>query len=159
MDSLPPQWPTPTPVTVECVAEESARQAVDPRVLLAIKVTEGGKIGLAYGNVNGSQDLGPFQVNTIWIPEISRHLQMPAAHVRYWLANHGCFNVSVAAWILRQKINEAGGDLWRGVAHYHSRNPEFGHPYAWRVYRNLSRVIGRPAEDIVRASYAIPARK
>ena len=149
MDQAPP----PSPVTVACLFEEAQRQALDPRLLLAIKITEAGRVGLAYSNTNGSEDLGPFQINTIWLPHVSKHLQQTPQMTRYLLATNGCLNASVAAWILRQAINDAGGNVWKGVAFYHSRNPQFGHPYAWRVHRNLTKVDSTPAATIVHASF------
>ena len=47
---------------------------------------------------------------------------------------NACYNISVAAWILRKQINEVGYN-WQAVAHYHSRTPERGESYARKVAR------------------------
>jgi soluble lytic murein transglycosylase-like protein len=38
------------------------------------------------------------------------------------LKRDACYNIEVGAWILRRHIDEAGGDVWRGVGRYNARS-------------------------------------
>ncbi len=134
----------PVDPTIECIVREAARQHLAPVLLLAVMRTEGGKAGTVSANKNKTHDLGHMQINTLWLPEISRLTGLPSSNVAHVLANHGCSNVATGAWLLRKSIN-AAGDTWKGVAWYHSRTPQHGHPYAWRVYRNLEKIMAESA--------------
>jgi hypothetical protein len=103
-------------------------------------LTEGGRPGQWVRNANGTHDIGPMQINTINLGDIARQAQVTPDHVAYALTVNGCSNVAVGAWFLRRKINEAGGDIWKGVAWYHSRTPEKGNAYVNRVNRNHLRI-------------------
>lgn len=147
IDALPPSIP-PSPPTLQCISAAAQRHRVPPVILLAILKTEGGKSGMRSRNTNGSYDLGGMQVNTVHLDDFHRLTGVEPDRMDHYLTNHGCFNVSAGAYLLRQRIEEAG-ELWSGVARYHSRTPSLGGPYAQRVYRNL--------QSIMRGETAIPA--
>ena len=121
-----------------CVLMAANTYQVPPAVMIGIMNVEGGYIGQASPNQNGTYDLGPMQVNTIWLPELARlwHVNLPTA--RQWVRDDGCVNVHVAAWILKQKMVESGG-LYTGIAHYHSATPSLGVPYAAKVVAAMER--------------------
>ncbi len=125
------------PATVACFMAESARQHLPPNLMLAVLQTEGGKMAQFVKNANGTYDMGPFQVNTTWLPELARLTGGRSEDVAKAIAYDGCTNIAVGAWILRRFINEAGGDIWKGVAFYHSHNSSKGLPYAQSVYRRM----------------------
>ncbi len=93
---------------------------------------EGGHVGEQTHNTNGSYDLGPMQVNTLWVPKLAQMWNVNFQTAYSWVRDDGCVNVHVAAWILKQKIVEAGS-LVGGIAHYHSATPRHGVPYAAKV--------------------------
>jgi hypothetical protein len=116
-----------------CLMIASNTYQVPPAVMIGIMHVEGGRVGQQVLNRNGSYDLGPMQVNTIWLPELSKLWNVDRRTAHHWVRDNGCVNVHVAAWILRQKINNTGS-LTRGIGHYHSATP-------WRSQNYLGKVV------------------
>ena len=88
--------------------------------------------------MNGSYDLGPMQINTIWIPELAKYWNVDQATAIRWVKDDPCTNINVSAWILRQHINETGS-LSQAIAHYHSRTPYYGRRYKKKVVEALQK--------------------
>ena len=128
-----PEWAKP--VTPQCVVQEAGRQSLEVVKVLAVMKAEGGRLGEYSPNGNGSYDIGPMQVNTIHLPELSRMYAIPEAAVSTLLAYDGCFNVAVGAWLLRKRTNEAAGDFWYGIGRYHSAAKPDRNRYILRVHR------------------------
>ena len=128
-----PEWAKP--VTPRCVVDAAARQSLELVKVLAVMKGEGGRLGEYSPNANGSYDIGPMQVNTIHLPELSKTYGIPEAAVSRLLAYNGCFNVAVGAWLLRKRTNEAGGDFWYGIGRYHSAAKPARNRYILRVHR------------------------
>lgn len=125
-----------------CLLLASQTYQVPPAALLGIMHVEGGRIGQQVQNTNGSYDLGPMQINTIWMPELARHWGVDEPTAKQWVRDDGCVNVNVAAWILRQKIDQTG-ELEKGIAYYHSATPEFGGKYKAKVVGAMDRFARR----------------
>lgn len=136
---IPPSYPS-----AECVVMESARQSLPPRLVLSVMLAEGGLPGQRKTNTNGSIDHGPMQVNSVWLPVLARHYQVPEHRVAERIANDGCANVAIGAWILRQSIDRAGS-LEKGIMHYHSRTEHLGRRYLGRVMDKLMEINLRAA--------------
>jgi hypothetical protein len=146
-----PAWLTSTPtwsrpVTTECVLQEARRQSLEPWRLLAVLKAENGRVGMFRQSANGSYDIGPMQVNTIHLDELARIYNTPRGQLAQLLAYDGCFNVSVGAWMLRTRTNEAGGDFWYGIGRYHSKNGEKATPYILRVHSIMQELVREPAK-------------
>ncbi len=105
---------------------------VPPALLTGIYRAEGGKPGLAVENTNGSYDLGPMQINTIWLPELAKQWRINEEEAKIRVRDDMCSNIDVAAWILRKHLNETN-NLAKALEHYHSRTPKFGEKYKNRV--------------------------
>lgn len=127
-----PAWVKP--VTPQCVVEAANRQSLELVKVLAVMKTEGGHVGEYSRNSNGSYDIGPMQVNSIHLPELSKVYGIPEADMSQLLAYHGCFNVAVGAWLLRRRTNEAAGDFWYGIGRYHSAAKADSKKYILRVH-------------------------
>lgn len=114
--------------TVDCVVEAAKRQDVPANILLAVASVESGKNGSAIKNSNGSLDLGHFQLNTI-------HWQKNGLFMRAGISKNdvqwrGCYNAELAAWLIKQRINEnTGQDYWTRVANYHSKTQKYNIRY------------------------------
>ena len=122
-----------TKVIAACLMLAAQTYSVPPAVLVGIYQVEGGKPGQAVGpNDNGTYDLGPMQINTIWIPELAEKWGVSNNTALQWVKDDPCTNMGVAAWILRGHMNETG-NLSQAIAHYHSRTPRFGYAYKGRV--------------------------
>ncbi len=85
-------------------------------------------------NQDRNLDVGVMQVN---VPTWSARLNLPP-HVLY----QPHVNLPVAAYVLRQCIDASGGDLWKGVACYHSQHLPRQKRYVqavWNAYNLLRR--------------------
>jgi hypothetical protein len=116
-----------------CLLLASQTYQVPPAVMIGIMHVEGGHVGQQVRNSNGSYDLGPMQVNTVWLPQLAQLWKVDTTTALSWVRDNGCVNVYVAAWILKQKMNSTYG-LYAGIAHYHSAT-------AWRGQRYADKVV------------------
>lgn len=126
-------------VLAACLMLASQTYSIPPAVLVGIYKAEGGTVGQEVGpNKNGSYDLGPMQINTIWLPELARQWGVSTATARKWVRDDACTNVGVSAWILRNHLDETKS-LSQAIAHYHSRKPYHGNKYKRRVISIMKR--------------------
>ena len=126
---------------VACLQTSAEFYEVPPGVIWALLEVESGRVGQAVGNTNGSEDLGPMQINTIHLPELAGHYGVSEAAIREKLLVDGCFNIAIGAFILRRCI-ETTGDLWKGAACYHSRTPKHATRYLSLLRRAVERWYG-----------------
>lgn len=129
------------PVTTDCFLAEAQRQSLEPHKLLAVMKAEGGRIGTFRANTNGTYDIGPMQVNTVHLDEMSKVFRVGKSQLAQMLAYDGCFNVSVGAWLLRMRTNEAGGDFWYGIGRYHSKTASKSTRYILRVHDIMQDIV------------------
>ncbi len=127
-----------------CMAVVAQAYGLPPRVLPAIQAVEGGAPGLVHHNTDGSDDLGPMQVNTLWLPVLARTAELPVEEVRERLLTRPCFNVAAAGLILRGYLDETRGNLLRAVGNYHSHTPVLNLRYQARVLRSAAALFGPP---------------
>jgi len=136
-----------------CMMLAAQTYQVPPAVMIGIMHVEGGRVGQQVGpNVNGTYDLGPMQVNTLWVPELAKAWNVSPKTAHKLLRDNGCVNVRVAAWILKQKIEEAGS-LYGGIAYYHSATPRFGTRYAAKVIATMKK------KGLIKRDYAKSEKK
>jgi hypothetical protein len=142
-----------------CIFAAAQTYSVPPSAIMGLLHVEGGKAGMASPNTNGTFDLGPMQINTIWIPELARHWRVPEATAKRMVRDDACVNIGVGAWILRTKMDQTGS-LYGGLAYYHSATPKFGHPYRQKVMAAMQKYqfIRQPSDLLPRQSYAGAAR-
>lgn len=127
-------------VIATCLMLAAQNYNVPPAVILGIMHVEGGKVGQAVGpNKNGSYDLGPMQINTLWVPKLAQHWRVNPQVAYKMIKDDACINVNVSAWILRQRLNESG-NLTLAIAHYHSKTPKHGYVYARKVITAMRRL-------------------
>lgn len=119
-----------------CVHAAAQRFSVPPSLIRAIMRVEGGRTGQLSPNRNGSFDIGPMQINSLWLPEIERRggsLEL--------IRDHRCANIHFGTWLLARELS--GLDparidrevFWRAVGNYHSRTPPLNRRYAERVWQ------------------------
>jgi len=119
-----------------CLMLASQTYDVPPAVLVGLYKVEGGKIGQQVHNTNGSYDLGPMQINTVWVPELATKWGVSESTAKRWVRDDACTNVNVAAWILKGHLTETK-NLSQAIAHYHSRTPHHGSRYKAKVLSAL----------------------
>jgi soluble lytic murein transglycosylase-like protein len=122
---------------VRCVAQASARYEVPELLLHGILMKEGGRMGQAVRNRNGTYDLGLAQINTSWLTHFARY----GVRLEH-LLNDTCTNLSASAYILKQNYYRLGGDWFKAIVAYNIG------PNNWTATRYA---IGyRYATDVVR---------
>ena len=125
-------------VLAACLIMAAQTYNVPPAVLVGIYNVEGGRVGQQVKNDNGTYDLGPMQINTLWLPELSEYWGVSHSTAKQWVRDDACTNMGVSAWILRQHLNETGS-LSRAIAQYHSRTPHLGSKYRNKVVSAMER--------------------
>lgn len=126
----------------ECVAQAATRFRVPPSLILAIMDVEGGKTGQVSQNKNGSFDIGPMQINSIWIEQVNRKggsLEL--------LLYHRCANIHFGTWLLSRELSAVDltritpREFWQAIGNYHSRTHHLNTIYArkvWNAWRKRS---------------------
>lgn len=140
--------PTPPSIpTYECLIEESIKQKIPPLLILAVMMTENGKPGELVKASKNSFDMGPMQINTIWLPALQKKFNWTPRDLMTAITNHGCSNIATGTWILRISINAAKGDVWQGVGYYNTginykpkSFPNRASIYANKVYGNYLKI-------------------
>ena len=123
-----------------CITAAAHVYRLPPVVLVILLNVEGGALRRATPNANGTVDIGPMQVNQIWLPEVAAHWHATLADTWQALSDDFCANVEAGAWILRRGLDAAHGDLWEGVGTYHSHDPEHKAAYLRAVLRQVLRL-------------------
>lgn len=106
----------PMPGYADCFADAAARYGVSEKLLRAIQVTEnrpGKANALSAKNNDGSWDIGLMQINSSWLPTLSKY----GIGEKELLDR--CINVNVGAWILSSNI-ASHGHVWKAVGAYNS---------------------------------------
>lgn len=119
----------------KCIRSASQDYQIDYFLLHAIREQEAGTNGRTMLNKNGTRDHGEFQINTVVVEDFKDY-GITIADVTY----DTCLNVYAAATHLFRKMKETG-DIWRGVAWYHSKRAVHGTPYARKVFDRYTRML------------------
>lgn len=122
---------TPREAISACIARASTVHAVPDWALVVILRVEDGKLGRITRNASGAPpDVGPMQVNGQWITRgIAQRLGTDPQTAFLALRDDFCINLDMGAWILARCMKDAPGDLWAGIACYHSPTPHFRRRY------------------------------
>ena len=119
----------------DCFEVAAARFKVEKRLLVAIAKTESEFKSEALGqmNDNGTYDIGMMQVNSTWLPALTKF-----GISRADLLN-GCVSIHVGAWILSGNISRFG-PIWRAVGAYNASSPSKQIIYVAKVKKNYDLV-------------------
>lgn len=120
--------------SVSCSVAAAARFGVPTNIMLAVAEQESGAPGLWVQNSNGTSDVGPMQFNTAYLATLAKHGITPQA-----VAAPGCYAYDLAAWRLRQHIQQDQGDVWTRAANYHSRTPRYNARYRFALMAKSAR--------------------
>lgn len=114
-----------------CFNEAAAYFQVSPQVLHAIAKHESGLNPNAMNrNTNGTYDIGVMQINSLWLPELSK------IGIQYENLRDPCMNVFVGAWIYSKKVQKYGNS-WNAIGAYHSETAQKRESYSWKIYREI----------------------
>jgi len=134
-----------------CLEAAADVHHVPAGVLVLLLTVEGGRLGAVSPNANGTVDIGPMQVNDTWVPKVAGHWRASPEAAYRALRDNFCANVEGGAWILRQALDEAHGDLWEGVALYHSHAPVHKLEYMRLVYVQAMRLKREAMREVASA--------
>ncbi len=123
-----------------CINAAADMHRLPPAMLVILLNVEGGSLGRTSSNTNNTVDIGPMQVNQIWIPQVAAHWRATAADTYRALRDNFCANTEAGAWILRQGLDEAQGDFWKGIGYYHSHDPHHKAVYLQSVLKQVLRL-------------------
>lgn len=121
----------------DCIEAAAHVYRVPPAILVVLLRVEGGSLGAVSSNTNGTVDIGPMQVNSIWVREVAAHWNTSERRAAAALRDSFCANVEAGTWILRRGLDEAGGDFWEGVGYYHSHDPDHKRTYLRSVLEQV----------------------
>ena len=139
-----------------CLEAASRAYRVPPAILVVLLNVEGGSLGAVSQNTNGTVDIGPMQVNQIWVPQVAAHWSTTNDRAYRALRDNFCANLEAGAWILRQGLDEAHGNFWEGVGYYHSHDPGHKQTYLRSVLQQVLRL--QPSRPTALATAAAPPR-
>lgn len=132
---------------IECVQLAADKYGLPVSLIEAILEVEGGRVGQAVHNSNGSVDLGPMQINSVWLPRLADY-----GITREQLQYDRCINILVGSWILASQLKIAKNmegpvqrRIWWGIGAYHSRTPEHNMKYSIKVWQALRAAL--PANE------------
>ncbi len=134
-----------------CLKAAAELHQVPAGVLALLLSVEDGRLGEVSQNTNGTVDIGPMRVNDTWVAKIAGHWRASPDAAYRALRDNFCANVEGGAWILRQALDEAHGDLWKGVALYHSHDPVHKFEYMQLVYAQAMRLKRESARELASA--------
>ncbi|WP_434668354.1 lytic transglycosylase domain-containing protein [Paraburkholderia sp. A3BS-1L] len=121
----------PMATRADCIDDAAAYQHISPRLVRAIAQQESGFRANAINvNANGSEDLGLMQINSSWLPKLSRF------GIRREHLFDACVNAYVGTWILASNFRQFG-PTWKAVGAYNATSSARQLVYANSIYRRL----------------------
>ena len=145
---MPDPSPPLTPVHRYCIAAAAERYRVPVGLLYGILAAEDTRVGQTVQDANGSYDMGPMGINSLWLPVLAHY-----GITRPEVLDNGCQNIAVGAWILARKLKGHQRSaiahpraFWRHVGDYNSAIPHWNHRYRQRVAELAQRDFYRPLE-------------
>lgn len=144
-------------LTAACVLSAASHQNIPAPIMWGLLATEGGTEGKQHINTNGSYDIGPFQINDQagWVQKLA-YYQFGGnyALARETIKNNGCYNAEVSAWVMKQAINEAKGNLALAIGYYNSHTPEKMALYQANFTKRLKELYGNNPQPQVKMTPA-----
>ena len=134
-----------------CIEASALYNRIPALLLRSIRLQEGGRVGGWSFNRDGSIDYGVMQINSRWLPLLTRQGYSAAV-----LTYDSCACIAAGAWILVQALARYGAwnrsDIdgrvyWRAIGDYHSHTPALNRAYAeqvWTRYRRQAATGGMP---------------
>ncbi|HKM61428.1 MAG TPA: lytic transglycosylase domain-containing protein [Acidisphaera sp.] len=98
-------------VVRDCLLAAARVHRLPPALLVILLNVEGGSLGHVSHNTNGTVDIGPMQVNQIWLPQLAARWNTTVPGAFAALRDNFCANVEAGAWILRKGLDEPGADF------------------------------------------------
>lgn len=132
-----PRWGAPQEKVEECVNDAAEAFGIEPIVLWTLLDVESGTVGRTSRNTNGTEDIGPMQINTIHLPHLAQY------GIDYsTLRDNLCININVGAYIFTREYAQTK-NVAMAIARYHSRTPRHQQRYLGLAIAALDRRIAQ----------------
>jgi len=123
----------PISAHADCLDDAAQYHRVSVQLVRAIAQQESGmRPYVTNRNSDGSEDIGLMQINSTWLPKLSR-FGISRQHLF-----DACVNAYVGTWILASNIKQFGA-TWRAVGAYNAVSSSKQLVYANNIYRRLQR--------------------
>lgn len=132
--------------TARCITQAAQAFGVSELPLWVILDVERGSLGRVSMNSNGTYDIGPMQINSIWLKRLAKY-----GVTEDGIKNNLCMNIHVATWIFTKELREHG-TLVKAIANYHSPTPKYQIRYLGLIQRALDRRIRQLQQEQALAS-------
>lgn len=126
------------PETARCIHQAAQAFVIPEMPLWVILDVEGGTVGRTSANTNGTYDMGPMQINTIWLDNLA-----PLGVTRSEVINNRCINIYVGAWVFAQEYFRFNRNTAKAIAHYHSPTPKHQRRYMGLIQKAIKRRLAR----------------
>jgi soluble lytic murein transglycosylase-like protein len=118
-----------------CWAQASQRYGVPVDLLYAVaRIESSNNAHAIHRNPGGGEDLGLMQINSGWLPLLSKY-----GITREKLLSDACLNLNVGAWVLSSAFHDHGFN-WRGLGAYNATTDYKRAEYARAVVAELRKV-------------------
>jgi soluble lytic murein transglycosylase-like protein len=114
-------------VSLHCINAAARQYNIPAKLIIAVLEVERGQPGKIVKNKNGTYDIGPMAINSLWLPELKKH-GITEQDILY----DACKNSMIGTWILSKKI-AASNDLLIGIGNYNSHHYSFNKNYYNKV--------------------------
>lgn len=121
-------------VPLSCVNTAAIEFNIPAKLIIAVLHVERGKNSRVVKNSNGSYDIGPMQINSLWLNELQKY-----GITRQDLQFDPCINVKVGTWLLGKAI-ASDNHFLNGVGNYHSRTPMFNNKYVQKIKAHYTKI-------------------
>jgi hypothetical protein len=130
-------------LTPACITYVAGLYDLPIAVLDGLRAVEGGRVGQVTRNRNGTVDIGPFQVNSSWLPYFRRAWHRSSdAKTEDLLRDDGCANALAAGIVFRMAVDQAHGDIGTAVGFYNApHNPALAAAYRGRIVTALRKML------------------
>jgi len=116
----------------DCINDAALLYHVPAKLIIAVLQTENGNAGKITYNKNGTYDIGPMAINSIWLPELKKR-----GIKEDTLQNDICTNITTGTWILSKKIAEED-NVMVGIGDYHSHSFKLNQSYSVKVKKHIN---------------------
>jgi hypothetical protein len=132
-------------LTIACMKAVAASYGVPEIDLWALLMQEGGRVGQVSHNTNGTVDIGPFQVNSIWVPTFARIWNLSGSDATFeTLRDNACWNAAAGASIYALSLKNAH-DRRTALGRYHSATPSLAAKYLAQLDKRFAQLQRDPA--------------
>ena len=121
------------PSIADCIKSSSALFGLSPQLVLVVGHVESGWKceAVSRENANGTFDIGCMQINTSWLPLLSKKFGITKDDLY-----NPCTNIHVGSWLLA-KNKQTYGDTWRAIGAYNAVTESKRVAYAWKIRSRL----------------------